>query len=295
VLLLAACGALTACLDIAEATPPAGAAGAIATGGTSASGGGAAGADATAGGTAGSSAGGAEVGGAGGSSGSTPDAGDGGTVTTPFIAADVQSQRSGDSAPNANSITFSATIPATTRFMIACRHIRDNDTTNNYPGTMSVGGQPMPQVDNAARGTSNDNQAGVHCFYKDDPPTGSQPVTFQLQLGNFDYLRISTYYFNRPAQIHAHHIAWHSNGLSHGDSLVTTQPAVVLAIYTKYFTHTVSSAGFTTLFNEPGFGNEAMLYAGVVVQTQPSTVKWTAVWSSQASWGGSQLVAVVPK
>lgn len=285
--MLAACSALTACLDIADVTPPPGAAGATASGGTSASGG-SGGDDASWGGAAGAA-------GSSGAAGSAPDAGDGGTTKTPFVEADLQSQRSGDSAANANGITFVASIPATTRFMIACRHMRDNDTTNNYPGVMSVAGQGMPQVDNAARGISNDNQAGVHCFYKDDPPTGSQPVSFQLQIGNYDFLRISTYYFNRPAQIHAHHIAWHSGGFTHGDSLVTSEPAVVLAIYTKYFPQIVSSVGFTTLFNQPGFDNEAMLYAGVVVQKQPSTVDWSATWSSQASWGGSQLVAVVPK
>lgn len=293
------CCALAACLDIAETKPPDGSGGVIATGGAAGSGGagGAGGAAGAAGGSAGAAggAGGADAG-AGGSAGAGTDAGDAGPTKTPFGASELGFQRSGDSGANATGIVFVANIPASTRFLIACRHARDNDTTASYPGVMTAGGAPMAAIDPAARGVNGNNQAGVQCFYLDDPPTGSQPVAFMLSgPGSYDYLRISTFYFNRPALIHAHEVATHTAGHTHGHGIVTTEPALVLAVYTKYFTDLVATLGFTELFDVAGFGGEATQYAAVLVQGQPGPANWSVSWSGSSSWGGSQLVAVVPK
>ncbi len=289
------CWALAACLDIAESKPPDGAGGAILAGG-SAGAGGAGGATAGAGGaTAGAGGAAAGAGGAAAGAGGTGGA-DAGTTKTPFGPSDFSFERSDDSVPNATSITFGATIPAPTRFLLACRHARDNDTTAGYPGIMTAGGTPMTAVDPAARGVSGNNQAGVQCFYLNDPPVGSQTVAFSLSgPGSYDYLRLSTYYFNRAALIHAHDIATHSAGNTHGHSIVTTEPALVLAVYTKYFTQLVSSGGFTELFDVAGFGGEAVQYAAIAFQAQPGTADWSVSWPGSSSWGGSQLVAIVPK
>lgn len=268
----------------------------IASGGATSSGGAAAGSGGTGAGGASGGGGTGAAAGAGGSGAAGADAGDGGTAKVPFSESDFSVEHSADSAPNAATITLSANIPASTRFLIACRHARDNDTASGFAGSMTVGGQQMTAVDPAARGVYGNNQAGVHCFHASDPPTGAQTIQFKLGfMGAYDYMRITAVYFDRPAQVHAHAIATHASGQSHGQSIVTTEPAVVLAIYTKYYPDLVSSVGFTQLVNQGGFGGEALAYAGAVVQKQASGVSWNVTWSGQSSWGGSQLVAVVPK
>lgn len=266
----------------------------MATGGTTSGGGGAAG-TAGLGGDAGTG-GSAGTGGGAGAAGTPNDGGGDAAAKTPFVLADFSSEQSGDSAPNATGLTFAATVPASTRFMLACGHARDNDTASNFYGTISLSGQPMLAVDPAASGVVGNNQAGVRCFSQDDPATGPQVVQFSVLAGHsLDYLRISTFYFNRPALVHAHAIATHSGGNQHKSSIVTSEPAIVLVAYTKYYTQTLNTSGFTELFDSAGFGGEAVQYGAYEVQTSAGAANWNVTWGGSSSWGGSQIMAIVPK
>lgn len=279
---------LAACLDLAPADDPVSDAAAGGTGGSSGTGGWPGGGGSAAG-SGGSAAG------SGGTGGVGVDAGDAWAGKTPFDVSDFSSEHSGDSVPNATSVSLTASIPLSTRFLIACRHARDNDTGASYPGAMTVAGMPMSAIDGAVTGVYNNNMAGVHCFQLEDPPTGTQTVEYVLGAGSYDYMRLSTFYFNRPAQISAHSVSKHATGNQHGQSVITAEPAVVLVIYTKYYTHLLSTVGFSELFDQAGFGGDAVQYAAALVQGTAGSADWQVTWAGSSSWGGSQLVAVVPK
>lgn len=284
------CWLFAGCFEIDEVAPVGGTGGMIATGGTPSGGGAGAGAggsfsDASFGGEAGAS----------GDAGQT-DAGDAGKV--PFTLAELSSAHSGDSPANTDAMDFPLTIPTSARFLVACAHARDNDTKADIYGDLQVGAVKMTPVGPAVRGLAvNNNQAGVRCYVLDDPPAGPQTLHFSTSfpLYTYDYVRLSAFYLPRPASVLDHSAAPHSSGNQHSDLLTTSEPALVLVVYTKYWATPIETTGFTELFDSPGFGNEAEQYAAAVAQTTAGDAQWSVTWPGNWSWGGSQMLAIVPK
>lgn len=214
-----------------------------------------------------------------------------------ILNSNLSTQRSTDSAANAANLTFAATIPADTKFMIACGHGRDNDTASDFYGTMTVNSLTMTEIGTQANGTFSGNSAGVNCFYYTSPPTGAQNVVFDLTSSNtYDYLRITTYYFNTPAQVSQSLVEANSSTRAlvfTTSNFVTTEPCFVLGIWSKYYTNAITTTGATAELFDDSWGADAARYvAAYVEQTTADTESFTYTTVTNLSWGGSIMMCV---
>lgn len=209
-----------------------------------------------------------------------------GVNVSPILAGELSSEIS--SGGSGTSETFAATIPADCKFLIVFVHGVDNDLETQTVSGCTVGGNAMTGTTQRSGITSN-NVGYVRGFYYANPPTGAQNIIASFD--STDATTITTVYISRPAEYVAEDGSTFSSGTSTSPSITTAEPLLILAGFTKYNNNALTSTGQTEL-QDAAISTVGRCKVSYVIQSASGSTTMSTSWSSDSSWGGTEIMSI---